>query len=62
MAEESEDLLATANLKPLKNKNSDIITTKRTCLDTEMHPCCVFWLKTYNDVLILMNTFQHILI
>ena len=35
MAEESEDLLATANLKPLKNNTSDIITAKRTCLDTE---------------------------
>ena len=62
MAEEPEDLLATANLKPLKNNTSDIITAKRTCLDTEMHPCCVFWLKTCNGVLIVGNTFQHILI
>ena len=35
MAEEPEDLLATANLKPLKNNTSDIITAKKTCLDTE---------------------------
>ena len=35
MAEESEGLLATANLKPLKNSTSDIITAKRTCLDTD---------------------------
>ena len=35
IAKEPEDLLATANLKPLKNNTSDIITAKRTHLDTE---------------------------
>ena len=35
MAEEPEGLLATANLKPLKNNTNDIITARRTCLDTE---------------------------
>ena len=35
MAEESEDLLATANFKPLKNNTSDIITAQRTCLEAE---------------------------
>ena len=35
MAEEPKDLLATANLKPLKNNTSDFITAKKTCLDTE---------------------------
>ena len=31
----SEDLLTTANVKPLKNNTRDIITAKRTCLETE---------------------------
>ena len=35
IAKEPEDLLATANVKPLKNNTSDIITGKRTCLDTD---------------------------
>ena len=35
MAEEPEDLLATASLKPLKNNTIDIIIAKRTRLDTE---------------------------
>ena len=35
MAEEFENLLATAILKPLMNNTSDIITGKRTCRDTE---------------------------
>ena len=35
MAKEPEDLLAIANLKPIKNNTSDIITAKRTLLDTE---------------------------
>ena len=35
MAQEPEDLLSTASLKPLKNNISDIITAKKTCLDTE---------------------------
>ena len=35
MAEEPQDLIATANLKSFKNNTSDIITAKRTCLDTE---------------------------
>ena len=38
MAGEPEDLLAIANLKPLKNSTSDIITAKRTLLDTENAP------------------------
>ena len=46
MAEESEDLLATANLNPLENNASDIITVKRTCLDTENASMLCFWLKT----------------
>ena len=44
MAEESEDLLATANLKPLKNTTSDIITAQRTCLDTENASMLCFFL------------------
>ena len=35
MTEEPQDLLATTNLKPLKNNTSDIITAKRTLIDTE---------------------------
>ena len=57
MAEESEGLLATANLKPLKNNTNDITTAKRTCLDTENTSMLCFWLKTCNDVLIVVNTF-----
>ena len=30
-----EDLLATANLKPVKNNTNDIISAKRTLLETE---------------------------
>ena len=57
MAEEPEDLLATANLNPLKNNTSDMITAKRTCLDTENASMLCFWLKTCNDVLIVVCTF-----
>ena len=46
MAEESEDLLATANLNPLKNNTKDIITAQRTCLDTENASMLCFWWKT----------------
>ena len=42
MAEESEDLLATANLNPLKNNTNDIITAQRTVWTLKIHPCCVF--------------------
>ena len=35
MAEEPDNLLATANVKPLKTNTSDIITAKRARLDTE---------------------------
>ena len=59
MAEESEDLLATANLKPLKNNTSDIITVKGTCLDTENTSMLCFWRKTCNDVLIVVDTFLN---
>ena len=34
MAEESEDLLATVNLKPLKNNASDIITAAKRTLES----------------------------
>ena len=35
MVEESEDLLATANLNPPNNNTNDITTAQRTRLDTE---------------------------
>ena len=57
MAEESEDLLATANLNPLKNNTSDIITAKRTCLYTENASMLCLLAENMYDVLIVVNTF-----
>ena len=57
MAEESEDLLATANLNPLKNNTSDIIAAQRTCLDTENTSMLCFLAENLYDVLIVVDTF-----
>ena len=59
MAEESEDLLATANLKPLKNNASDITTAKRTCLDTEnASMLCFLGENMYGVLIVVDNVFN----
>ena len=57
MAKEPEDLLATTNLKPLKNNTSGIITAKRTCLDTENASTLCILAENLYDVLIVVDTF-----
>ena len=59
MVEESEDLLATANLSPLKNNTNDIITAQRTCLDTENASMLCFLAENLSDVLIVVDTFLN---